>query len=105
MFVIKKSQFISVFLFYKQKSCPMGDAKRRFAVQNIDWDNASAQDLFVLLNSFSQKNGLINSVKVYLSNFGKERIGKERQSGPQISFETEREKKKNRNMEKIIIKT
>ncbi|XP_053214586.1 ESF1 homolog [Panonychus citri] len=54
----------------------------RFAITNVDWDRLKAVDLFVLLNSFKPNEGEIVSVKIYPSQFGKERMEKEKLEGP-----------------------
>jgi hypothetical protein len=61
---------------------PLGEATRRVAVVNLDWDNIKAVDLFVLFNGFKPPAGQIHSVTIYPSSFGKERMAKEAIEGP-----------------------
>lgn len=60
----------------------LGDATRRIAIVNVDWDQLKAVDLFVLVNAFKPPMGLVKSVKIYPSEFGKERMAKEAIEGP-----------------------
>lgn len=60
----------------------LGDATRRLAIINVDWDQLKAVDLFVLVNAFKPPMGQVKSVKIYPSEFGKERIAKEAIEGP-----------------------
>ncbi|CAK9436139.1 uncharacterized protein LODBEIA_P06970 [Lodderomyces beijingensis] len=53
-----------------------------FAVVNMDWDNLRAEDLMATFSSFVPKGGRINSVTIYPSEFGKERMQKEEIEGP-----------------------
>lgn len=55
---------------------------RRLAVCNMDWDRIKAKDLLALFQSFSPKGGAILSVKILLSDFGRERVQQETSQGP-----------------------
>lgn len=58
-----------------------GDETHRLAVVNLDWDHVKAKDIFMLFDGF-KKDGAIKSVRVYPSEFGKERMKQEDVSGP-----------------------
>ncbi len=58
-------------------------ATNRLALCNYDWMNISARDLMLLFSSFKTNSGYIKTVKVYMSNIGKEKIKEEEQYGPQ----------------------
>ncbi|KAM4042454.1 ESF1 homolog [Anomaloglossus baeobatrachus] len=65
------------------KEAPRGDeVTRRLAVCNMDWDRLRAKDLLALFNSFKPKGGIVFSVKIYPSEFGKERLKEEGLHGP-----------------------
>ena len=49
----------------------------------MDWDKIKAVDLLALFQSFKPKNGSVLSVRIYPSQFGKERMAEEDRIGPQ----------------------
>ncbi|KAI9291196.1 hypothetical protein K502DRAFT_326412 [Neoconidiobolus thromboides FSU 785] len=61
---------------------PRGDETCRFACMNMDWDNIRCKDLFKVFNSFKPEGGMIKSIAIYPSEFGKERIEHENKYGP-----------------------
>ncbi|NXP28289.1 ESF1 protein, partial [Scytalopus superciliaris] len=70
------------------KDAPRGDEiTSRLAVCNMDWDRLKAKDLLALFSSFTPKGGTVFSVKIYPSEFGKERLKEEEQKGPVELFE------------------
>ncbi|KAL3995748.1 ATP-binding cassette, subfamily B (MDR/TAP), member 8 [Sarotherodon galilaeus] len=58
------------------------EVSARLAVCNMDWDRLKARDLLALLQSFTPKGGAVLSVKIYPSEFGKERLKAEETQGP-----------------------
>uniref|UniRef100_A0A671SCR5 ESF1 homolog n=1 Tax=Sinocyclocheilus anshuiensis TaxID=1608454 RepID=A0A671SCR5_9TELE len=66
------------------KDAPRSDnSSRRLAVCNLNWDRLKAKDLLALFNSFKPKGGVVLSVTIYQSEFGKERMSAEQTQGPQ----------------------
>lgn len=70
---------------------PSIEPTKRIAAVNLDWDNLRAADLYAVFNSFlnmkrngesSAGLGKLLDVKIYPSQFGKERMEKEEQEGP-----------------------
>ncbi|KAG0228918.1 pre-rRNA-processing protein esf1 [Actinomortierella wolfii] len=61
---------------------PRGEETHRFACVNMDWDHIKAVDLFKVFSGFKPERGAIRSVKIYPSEFGKERIEREEREGP-----------------------
>ncbi|KAI2668175.1 hypothetical protein H4Q32_004835 [Labeo rohita] len=65
------------------KDAPRSDnASRRLAVCNMNWDRLKAKDLLALFSSFKPKGGVVLSVTIYPSEFGKERMSAEQTQGP-----------------------
>ncbi|ORY36694.1 hypothetical protein BCR33DRAFT_475218 [Rhizoclosmatium globosum] len=60
----------------------LGPISKRFACVNMDWDNLKARDLYKVFDAFRPKQGVLKSVSIYKSEFGKERLEKEAREGP-----------------------
>lgn len=58
------------------------NTSRRLALCNMDWDRIKATDILVLCSSFLPKEGSVDNVAIYPSEFGKERMKEEDFSGP-----------------------
>lgn len=66
---------------YARQAPPQSDsaeATTRIAVVNLDWDHVRSTHLFKIFSSVDK----IRSVRVYPSEFGKERMAKEEREGP-----------------------
>ncbi|KAJ2232761.1 pre-rRNA-processing protein esf1, partial [Coemansia sp. RSA 485] len=61
---------------------PRGEETKRFACINLDWDHVHAVDLLTVFSGFKPDGGAVLSVKIYPSDFGKERMSKEAVEGP-----------------------
>lgn len=68
-----------------------GDASRRLAVVNLDWDNVKSVDLMATFASFVPPNRRINSVKILPSEYGKKRMAEEEIEGPPRDLFDEKE--------------
>ncbi|KAF9969645.1 pre-rRNA-processing protein esf1 [Actinomortierella ambigua] len=66
----------------EEEDIPRGDETHRFACVNMDWDHIKAVDLFKVFSGFKPERGAIRSVKIYPSEFGKERLEREEREGP-----------------------
>ena len=60
------------------------EARRRVAIVNCDWDHVRAVDLYAILFHALPLGGQLKDVKIYLSDFGKERLENERMHGPDL---------------------
>ncbi len=65
-----------------EENAPTGEASFRLALQNCDWENLSAEDLIVVLQSFCPTGRTVRKVTVYPSDFGKEQMAHEEKYGP-----------------------
>lgn len=54
----------------------------RIAVQNLDWDHISADDLYFLFNSFCKPTMMIHKVVIYPSDYGKQMMERDAIYGP-----------------------
>ena len=65
---------------------PYAEPTKRIAAVNLDWDNLRAADLFAVFNSFlttqTGGDGRLLHVRIYPSEFGKERMEQEEREGP-----------------------
>eukprot|EP01132_Coremiostelium_polycephalum_P012100 gene12100-14800_t len=71
----------------QEDDIPRGDATKRIAILNCDWDNVHSKDLFVLLHSFVPKGGFIKSVTIYPSDFGLQQMELEKSVEDSESFD------------------
>ncbi|KAJ3167709.1 pre-rRNA-processing protein esf1 [Geranomyces variabilis] len=67
---------------YAEEDVPTGEETNRIAVVNLDWDHVKARDLFKIFDGFKPPSGTVKSVKIYPSEFGKERLEREAREGP-----------------------
>lgn len=91
------------------------DPTKRIAVVNLDWDNMQAADLYAVFNSFLTRPatkgevkapsalGKLLRVRIYPSEFGKERMAKEEQEGPGGGIFIGSKKKRDNKKERISI--
>ncbi|CAH1997899.1 unnamed protein product [Acanthoscelides obtectus] len=74
-------------------------ATSRLAACNMDWDRIRAVDLMVLFNSFLPSGGVVKSVAIYPSEFGKTRMKEEEVKGPVELVESKVEESEDENEE------
>jgi len=60
------------------ENIPRGAETHRFACVNLDWDNLKSVDLMKVFSAFKPEGSVIRSVKIFPSEFGKERLEKVR---------------------------
>lgn len=58
------------------------ETTKRLAVCNMNWDRVKAEDIFLVMSSFCPGGGSVATVKIYMSDFGKERLAEEEHLGP-----------------------
>ena len=49
----------------------------------MDWDRVGANDIYIALSSFCPLKGSVRSVRVFVSEFGKNRLAEEEKLGPE----------------------
>lgn len=59
-----------------------GEETSRLALVNMDWDKIKAVDILKVLSGFKPDTGIVKSVSIYPSEFGKERMALEDTQGP-----------------------
>ncbi|KAL3128084.1 Vir-like protein [Cryptosporidium hominis] len=73
-----------------------GSETNRLALMGLDWDNITADDIYVVLSSFlfsstsinpGQSNSKLKKISIYPSKYGKERMEYESVNGPMIGNE------------------
>merc|ERR1712227_183438 len=75
------------------KDAPVAaEATSRLALCNMDWDRIKAADILVLLSSFLLPGSSIESVKIYPSEYGKERMAEEDMKGPKELVESSKKR-------------
>lgn len=80
---------------------PLGDATKRIAMVNYDWENIRPGDIMLFLSSFCPKNGFIKSVTIYPSDFGLERMNIEAEQGPADIWKANRKSGGEKEIEKL----
>lgn len=73
-----------------------GDATKTLAVVNLDWDHVKSTDLMITFSGFVPKGGKIESICIYPSEFGKERMQREEVEGPPRELFQKKKKKHSR---------
>lgn len=87
----------------EEKEIPVGDETHRISVLNLDWENITAADLFVLMSSFCKGNMKIKKVEIYPSEYGIKEMERERVEGPDKEiFKKENEYKSQKSKNRII---
>ncbi|KAI8973770.1 hypothetical protein BDF20DRAFT_915173 [Mycotypha africana] len=66
----------------KIKTIHEGEETSRLALVNMDWDKIKAVDILKVINGFKPDTGVVKSVTIYPSEFGKERMAIEDAQGP-----------------------
>ncbi|PVU91097.1 hypothetical protein BB559_004307 [Furculomyces boomerangus] len=80
---------------YDDKDVQVGETRtNRIAAVNMDWENLRAVDLLASFTGFKPASGSVLSIKIYISDFGKERIKAETEQGPPTNVYSNETKKK-----------
>lgn len=67
----------------EDKQAPLFDGQsRRLALMNYDWTKIKAGDIMITFSSFLPEGGVLKSVKIYPSEFGKKMMEQEERDGP-----------------------
>jgi hypothetical protein len=68
--------------YEQNEEIPVGDVYKRIACVNLDWDNMRAADIMAVATSFAPPGGKVESVTIYPSEYGRQRLEKEELEGP-----------------------
>lgn len=71
-----------------------GEESTSLAIVNMDWDHIKAADLYVVLHSFLPATGKLEHVRVFMSEFGRERLAQEAVKGPGLDAYVDKEREK-----------
>lgn len=71
-----------------------GEESTSLAIINMDWDHIKAADLYVVLHSFLPATGKLEHVRVFMSEFGRERLAQEAVKGPALDIYIDKEREK-----------
>lgn len=71
-----------------------GEESTSLAIVNMDWDHIKAADLYVVLHSFLPATGKLHHVRVFMSEFGRERLAQEAVKGPALDSYIDKEREK-----------
>lgn len=71
---------------WEPEETEMIEARHRIAVVNCDWDHVRAVDLYAILFHALPLGGQLKDVCVYMSEFGKKMIERERTYGPDLWY-------------------
>ena len=77
------------------------DITHRLALCNMDWDRIKARDLYVLFNSFVPQGGALQSVTIYPSQTGLEKMAEEEKLGPREFREGKEAEADDKSMEEL----
>ncbi|CAB3405996.1 unnamed protein product [Caenorhabditis bovis] len=59
---------------------------KRIALCNLEWDTVNCEDILMLVKSFIPEGGYVESVGIYMSDFGKEQLELEEKNGPPVKL-------------------
>ena len=79
---VEEDPVIEMIQVLDQEDIEMGDCTKRIGLVNIDWDNVKAEDIYMLMDSFTKESGDLVDVIIFQSEFGKERMSSEELDGP-----------------------
>lgn len=74
--------------------CVDGEESTSLAIVNMDWDHIKAADLYVVLHSFLPATGKLQHVRIFMSEFGRERLAQEAVKGPALDSYIDKEREK-----------